>query len=116
MTTPRTPYPTDVSEEEWAFVASYLTLLPNDLPPWSIVYQQIQRWLTAGCFATIVDDVRLVLREAKGRTRQPSAAIFDSRTIQSTPEIRAIPSSIHRVVFAHFTPISNVLKNMAVGV
>ncbi len=147
MTTPRTPYPTDVTEEEWAFVAPYLTLLPkdagqrtyslrdmfnglrwivracapwrmmpNDLPPWSIVYQQTQRWLTAGCFATIVDDVRLVLREAKGRTRQPSAAIFDSRTIQSTPEIRAIPSSIHRVVFAHFTPISNVLKNMAVGV
>jgi transposase len=33
-----------------------------------------------------VDDLRLVLREAKGRTRQPSAAIFDSRTLQSTPE------------------------------
>jgi len=26
----RTPYPTDVSDEEWAFVAPYLTLLPED--------------------------------------------------------------------------------------
>jgi transposase len=67
----RTPYPTDVSDEEWTFVAPYLLLLPedgdqrtyslrevfnglhwiaragapwrmmpNDLPPWYIVYQQ----------------------------------------------------------------------------
>lgn len=28
---PRKPYPSDVSDEEWAFVAPYLTLLPlND--------------------------------------------------------------------------------------
>ena len=27
---PRAPYPTDVSDEEWAFVAPYLTLLPED--------------------------------------------------------------------------------------
>ena len=26
----RKPYPTDVSNEEWAFVAPYLTLLPPD--------------------------------------------------------------------------------------
>ena len=26
----RKPYPTDVSDEEWAFVAPYLTLLPVD--------------------------------------------------------------------------------------
>ena len=26
----RTPYPTDVSDEEWAVVAPYLTLLPED--------------------------------------------------------------------------------------
>ena len=61
-------------------------MMPNDLPPWYIVYQQTQRWLAAGCFAALVDDLRLLLREAKGRNRQPSAAIFDSRTLQSTPE------------------------------
>ena len=29
-TAPRTPYPTDVSDDEWALVAPYLTLLPED--------------------------------------------------------------------------------------
>src|SRR5579875_2880114 len=113
----RNPYPSDVSDEEWAFVAPYLTLLPEDagqreyelrevynglrwivrtgatgrmmphaLPPWYIVYQQTQRWLAAGCFEAMVHDLRLLLRGVKGRKGQPSAAIFDSRTVQSTPE------------------------------
>ena len=113
----RNPYPSDVSDEEWAFVAAYLTLLPSDagqrhhdlsevynglrwivrtgatwrmmphdLPPWYIVYQQTQRWLTAGCFEAMVHDLRLLLRGIKGRKGQPSAAIFDSRVLQSTPE------------------------------
>lgn len=72
----RKPYPSDVSDEEWALVVPYLTLLPekspqrthalrvvfnglryivktgaprrwmpNDLPPWEIVYRQARRWL-----------------------------------------------------------------------
>src|SRR5947209_12108153 len=113
----RNPYPSDVSDDEWAFVAPYLTLLPedagqrhydlrdvynalrwivrtgatwrmmpHDLPPWYIVYQQTQRWLAAGCFEAMVHDLRLLLRGIRGRKGQPSAAIFDSRTLQSTPE------------------------------
>ncbi len=31
MTPSRNPYPTDVSDEEWAFVAPYLMLLPEDV-------------------------------------------------------------------------------------
>ena len=31
-------------------------------------------------------DLRVVLRLAEGRSEQPSAAILDSRTLQSTPE------------------------------
>jgi transposase len=114
---PRPPYPSDVSDEEWAFVAPYLTLmtleapqrryalrevfnalrwlvragatwrmLPHDFPRWEIVYQQTQRWFKAGCFQAITDDLRLILRLAAGRHPQPSAAIFDSQTLQSTPE------------------------------
>jgi len=113
----RKPYPSDVSNEEWSFVAPYLTLMteeapqrehdlrevfnglrwlvrtgaqwrmmPHDLPPWSTVYQQTQRWLRAGVFEAIVDDLRAVLRLAAGRNEEPSAAIFDSRTLQSSPE------------------------------
>src|SRR5947209_15161527 len=113
----RTPYPSDVSDDEWSFVAPYLTLMteeapqrehdlrevfnglrwivrtgaqwrmmPHDLPPWAAVYQQTQRWLKAGVFEAIVDDLRAVLRLAQGRNEEPSAAIFDSWTLQSSPE------------------------------
>lgn len=113
----RKAYPSDVSDEEWAFVAPYLTLMtedapqreyplrevfnglryvirggtpwrmmPNDLPPWHTVYQQTQRWLAAGVFEAMVHDLRVILRLAEGRKAQPSAAIFDSRTLQSSPE------------------------------
>lgn len=113
----RKSYPSDVSDDEWAFVAPYLTLMsedapqrehslrevfnglryivrggipwrmmPNDLPPWHTVFQQTQRWLKAGVFEAMVHDLREVLRLAAGRNAQPSAAIFDSRTLQSSPE------------------------------
>jgi transposase len=116
MTT-RKPYPSDVSGEEWAFVAPYLALvredapqrthdlrevfdalrwivrsgapwrmLPHDFPPWQAVYQQTQRWLSAGVFEAMVHDLRALLRLAKGTGKVPTAAILDSRTLRSTPE------------------------------
>jgi len=60
--------------------------MPNDLPPWEAVYQQAQRWLAAGCFEQLADDLRALLRLASGRSPEPSAAILDSRTRRSTPE------------------------------
>ena len=60
--------------------------LPHDLPPWYVVYQQTRRWLKAKVFESLVHDLRAVLRIAEGRQEEPSAAIFDSRTLQSTPE------------------------------
>ena len=60
--------------------------MPHDLPPWAAVYQQAQRWLAAGCFAQLADDLRAVLRLAAGRAAEPSAAVLDSRTLRSTPE------------------------------
>ncbi len=60
--------------------------MPNDLPPWFTVYQQSQRWLAAGVFEALAQDLRAVLRVAAGRNEEPSAAIIDSRTLRSTPE------------------------------
>lgn len=113
----RKAYPSDVSDEEWAFVTPYLTLitedapqrvydlrevynglryiartgapwrwLPNDLPPWPVVYQQTQRWLRAEVFQMMVHDLREILRMAQSRNAEPTAVILDSRTLQSSPE------------------------------
>jgi transposase len=117
MSHARKPYPSDVSDEEWALVAPYLVLvredagqrvhalrelfnglryivkagapwrwMPNDLPPWPAVYQQARRWLAAGCFEALAEDLRVVLRLSAGHKAQPSAAILDSRTLRSSPE------------------------------
>ena len=61
-------------------------MLPTDVPPWHVVYQQTQRWLKAGVFEQMVHDVRMLLRDITDRTPQPRAVILDSRTLQSTPE------------------------------
>ena len=56
------------------------------MPPWHTVYQQTRRWLDAGVFAAIAQDLRMLLREVAGRDPQPTAAILDGRTLQSSPE------------------------------
>jgi transposase len=61
-------------------------MLPTNFPPWELVYQQTQRWIRAGCFEAMVSDLRSVIRVAQGRRGQPSAAILDGRTLQSTCE------------------------------
>jgi len=61
-------------------------MIPNDLPPWHAVYDQAQRWIKAGVFEAMAHDLRTVLRLMQGRRADPSAAVLDSRTLQSTPE------------------------------
>jgi len=61
-------------------------MMPHDLPPWNLVYQQTQRWIKAGCFEAMAHDLRAIVRLALERNADPSAVILDSRTIQSTPE------------------------------
>jgi len=113
----RKAYPSDVSDEEWALIAPYLTLISedapqrehslrevfnglrwiartgapwrmmaHDLPPWYTVFQQAQRWIKAGVFEAVVADLREILRIAAGKKAKPSAVIFDSRTLQWSPE------------------------------
>ena len=61
-------------------------MLPGDFPPWEAVYQQTRRWLQAGCFEAMVSDLCSVIRAAQGCQGQPSAAVFDGRTLQSSCE------------------------------
>ena len=61
-------------------------MVADDLPPWHVVYDQIQRWLRADVFESMVHDLRQLLRLAEGRNPESSAAILDSRALQPTPE------------------------------
>jgi transposase len=61
-------------------------MLPHDFPEWSVVYQQARRWIEADVFEEITHDLRICLRLLKDRDEQPTAAILDGRTLQSTPE------------------------------
>jgi transposase len=60
--------------------------MPHDFPPWQAVYQQARRWVAAQVFEGIAHDLRVILRIVGGREGQPTAAILDARTVQSTPE------------------------------
>jgi transposase len=120
MVRKRKSYPSDMSDGEWSFCVSYLTLMseaapqrayplreifnalrylvrmggvrrmmPHDLPPWHVVYQQTQRRIKGGCFEAMAHNLRAILRLALERKADPSAVIaviLDSRTLQSTSE------------------------------
>jgi len=112
MPIPRKPYPSDVSDDEWSLVAPHLALLPEGSGQRSYALRQVfngslyredgralaldverfaavgdrlsdaQRWLRAGCFETLAEDLRIVLRLAAGRRaaqggdhRQPHPAL-----------------------------------------
>ena len=60
--------------------------LPNDLPPWTVVYQQARRWFQAGVFEDVTHELRVIVRIIEDRESHPSGIIVDSRTLQSTPE------------------------------
>ncbi|RZJ57808.1 MAG: IS5 family transposase [Hymenobacter sp.] len=106
-------YPSDVSEEEWAFVAPYLALLREDapqrdyplrdlfnalrylahtgcpwrdLPPWATCYQQWTRWPDARVFKDMVHDLNELQRLVHARAATSTAIILDGRVLQSTPQ------------------------------
>ena len=61
-------------------------LLPNDLPPWDVIYGPMRRWLAACVFEPMTQDLRELLRSLDRRKAQPMATILDSQTLPSTPE------------------------------
>ncbi len=74
-------------------------LLPTNFPPWPVVYQQTQRWLHAGCFEAIVNDLRSILRAAQLRVGQPLSSLG---TRLRTPAADTRRDSLRCVVGASF--------------
>ena len=106
----REPYPSDVSDEEWAFIAPYLTLLPEDVSQrrhalrevynglwwvvrtgasWRMLPPDLPPWpivyphTRRWLAAEYFENAVMLLRQGR-RNSQSTMAIIDSRTLQST--------------------------------
>src|SRR3954466_14309779 len=110
----RKPYPSDLTDEQWAIVQPlipvhrvgrprkvdmrevlnaifYLNrsgcqwdMLPHDLPPKSTVYDHVAQWKADGTWQTILDALRQQVRVAGGPDPSPSVASIDSQTVKAT--------------------------------
>ncbi len=112
----RRAYPSDVSDEEWALVAPYLTLLREDAAQRDYTLREASNGLryvvrygiawramphdlppgtrcmtrrNAGCGGLLRGPGARPARRAapgRGRAEEPTAVVLDSRTLRSTPE------------------------------
>jgi transposase len=68
--------------------------MPNDLPPWHAVHQQAHRWLAAGCFEALAQDLRAML-PSSGPSPGRHAAGVSSRTTSDIPKPSQASTSSH---------------------
>src|SRR5499427_3983294 len=59
-------------------------MLPTEFPPYQTVYHYFWTWRRAGVWERMHDSLRGDVREAAGRTREPSAGIIESQTVKTT--------------------------------
>jgi putative transposase len=59
-------------------------MMPNDLPPWGIVYHYFRTWRKDSTWERIHDTLRGDLRVLLGRPRPPSAACLDAQSVKTT--------------------------------
>jgi putative transposase len=61
----------------WRFV-------PNDVPPWGMVYPYFWGWRQDGPWQRLNETLRGALRGLAGRHRPPSAALIDAQSVTTT--------------------------------
>lgn len=61
--------------------------LPHDFPPYKTVYDYFARWAKDGTTAKIHDLLRTKVRQAAGRSAQPSAAILDAQSVKTSSNV-----------------------------
>jgi putative transposase len=110
----RKPYPSDLTDEQWAIVEPLIPvnrlgrprkvdmrevvnaifyvnragcqwdMLPHDLLPKSTVYDYFAQWRDDGTWQEIMDALRQQVRMAGGHEPSPSVASIDSQTVKAT--------------------------------
>ena len=65
-------------------------LLPHDLPPWSTVYKQFEKWRDAGIWDRLLEGLRQAVRRAAGREPEPTAGAIDTQSVQTSGKRGAV--------------------------
>ena len=107
------PYESDLSDEQWACITPLLSFssgrkatvcrrrivnaifyvartgcqwrhLPHDFPHWNTVYSCYHRWSWNGVSDKIHAALRDQVRQAAGKTTQPTAGSVDSQSVKTT--------------------------------
>ena len=59
-------------------------MLPHDFPKWQTVYTYFRNWRQDSTWQRINEQLRKEVRVAAGRDPEPSAAMMDSQTVNTT--------------------------------
>src|SRR3954466_7755693 len=59
-------------------------MMPHDLPPWRVVYDQFSKWRRTGKWERINQVLREHYRTKHGRSPLPTAAVIDSQSVKTT--------------------------------
>jgi len=71
-------------------------MLPCEFPTWQLVYYYFQKWMRAGVFDEILENVRNLVRKTLGKELSPSVGVIDIEAIQHVlcPKQRCINTNI----------------------
>ena len=62
-------------------------MLPNDHPPYNIVFYYFTKWKREGLIEELMDALRDTFRQKRGKKRSPSLGIIDSRSVSTTQHV-----------------------------
>lgn len=113
------PYPSDLTDQQWALIEPMVAVrpggrpaihprrriveailyvnrtgcswrqLPHDFPPWDTVYWYFQRWNAQRITDRIHDALRAAVRDSSGRDPMASAAIVDAQSVKGADTVGA---------------------------
>ena len=65
-------------------------MLPGHYPPWPVIYYHFRRWSDRGVWERAMTTLRRALREALGRSAEPTAGVIDSQSVETGPKGGAV--------------------------